>query len=109
MLISVLQCFTIYTRYRAYSVSKKFMKNFRWRWQAQCNTKDISDSLVSEVENPSRDGPYQGGFSEKKDEGDVLRSSKGLMQSRLTSLYSQGQQKVVESAPAVEGRMAISF
>jgi hypothetical protein len=63
---------------------------------------------VSEVVNTTRDAPYQGGFSEKKEEGDA-RSSKALMQSRLSSLYTQGQQKVVEAAPCAEGRMAISF
>ena len=85
------------------------MKDFWWRWQAQCNTKDVPDSLVSDVVNLTRDEPYQGGFSEKKEEGDISRSSKALTQSRLTSLYTQGQQKVVEAAPCVEGRMAISF
>lgn len=68
---------------------------------AQCSTKDIPDSLVSEVVNTTRDAPYQGGFSEKKEEGDA-RSSKALMQSRLSSLYTQGQQKVVEAARCAE-------
>lgn len=85
------------------------MCDFWWRWQAQCSTKDIPNSLVSEVKIPTTGGPYQGGYSERKEEADVLRSSKGLMQSRLTSLYTHGQQKVVETAPCVEGRMAISF
>lgn len=62
---------------------------------------------MSEVVDLTRDGPYQGAFFEKKEEGDA-RPNKALMQSRLTSLY-QGQQKVVEAAPFVEGRMAISL
>ncbi|KAG0590882.1 hypothetical protein KC19_1G132600 [Ceratodon purpureus] len=67
---------------------------------AQCSTKDIPDSHVSEVVDLTRDGPYQGASFEKKEEGDA-RPNKALMQSRLTSLY-QGQQKVVEAAPFVE-------
>lgn len=80
-----------------------------WRWQAQCSTKDIPNSLASEVKTPTIGGPYQGGYSERKEEADALRSSKGLMQSRLTSLYTHGQQKAIETAPSVEGRTSIAF
>lgn len=90
-------------------VAQNLLCAFWWRFQAQCSTKDIPKSLVSEVKAPTIGGPDQGGYSERKDETDVLKSGKGLMQSRLTSLYTNGHQKAVETAHYVEGRMTISF
>lgn len=90
-------------------VAKCLMCGLWWRWQAQCSTKDIPNSHVPESKSATIGGPYQSSYSERKEDADVQKGSKGLMQSRLTSLYSNGQHKATETASRVEGMWATSF
>lgn len=71
--------------------------------QAQCGMKDISN-LVS-VKVPSTiEVAHQNGTSDKKEDGEILRSTRATTQLRLPTLYSNGFQKVVEPARDLTGR-----
>lgn len=64
---------------------------------------------MPEAKTATVGGPYQSGYSERKEDADVQKGSKGLMQSRLPSLYTNGLLKATETASRVEGMWATSF
>lgn len=71
--------------------------------QAQCSMKEILNSVSVKV--PSTiEVAHQNGTSDKKEDGEILRSSRAMTQARLPTLYSNGFQKVVEPARDLTGR-----
>lgn len=70
--------------------------------QAQCSMRDIISSSLP-VSSPPTTDANQIVVPEVREEGSHLKPSRALTQSKITSLYTNGQHKVVESTETLTG------